>query len=169
LAVESAVFDLVVCQQGLQFFPNRLAALSEMRRALKPEGQLAIAAWSHIGDNPFYAALHRALRESVPADLADRLLGPFNGPDLQVLKNTVQAAGFHEIRVRSATLPLIFEGGIAQATRALAATPLAPSLATLPVEKHLRLSATVDTCLAPLLRDGKVSANMTSNIAIARR
>ena len=71
LGVESAAFDFVVCQQGLQFFPDRLAALSEMRRALKPGGQLAIAAWSHIKDNAFYAALHAALRESVPGDLAD--------------------------------------------------------------------------------------------------
>ena len=37
LGVENAAFDFVVCQQGLQFFPDRLAALSEMRRALKPE------------------------------------------------------------------------------------------------------------------------------------
>src|SRR6516164_6909588 len=132
-----SAFDFVVCQQGLQFFPDRLAALSEMRRALKPEGQLAIAAWSHIGDNPFYAALHAALCESVPGDLADRLLAPFSGPDAQVLKNTVEAAGFHEIRVRSVTLPLIFEGGIAQAARAIAASPLAPSLATLPAGTYL--------------------------------
>jgi ubiquinone/menaquinone biosynthesis C-methylase UbiE len=168
LGVESAAFDFVVCQQGLQFFPDRLAALSEMRRALKPGGQLAIAAWSHIEDNAFYAALHAALRESVPGDLADRLLAPFSGPDAQVLKNTVEAAGFHEIRVRSATLPLIFEDGIAQAARALAATPLAPSLATLPKGTHLRLNAAISASLAPLLKDGKVSANMTSNIAIAR-
>jgi len=139
-----------------------------MRRALKPGGQLAVAAWSHIEDNAFYAALHAALRESVPADLADRLLAPFSWPDAQVLKNTVEAAGFHEIRVRSAILPLIFEGGIAQCTRALAATPLAPSLATLPAETHPRLNAAIGAHLAPLLRDGKVSANMTSNIAIAR-
>src|SRR6516162_7849357 len=115
LGVESAAFDFVLCQQGLQFFPDRLAALSEMRRALKPRGQLAIAVWSHIEDNAFYAALHVALRESVPGDLADRLLAPFSWPDVQALKNTIEAAGFHEIRVRSATLPLIFEGGIAQA------------------------------------------------------
>ena len=159
LGVESAAFDFVVCQQGLQFFPDRLAALSEMRRALKPGGQLAIAAWSHIEDNAFYAALHAALRESFPGDLADRLLAPFSGPDTQVLKNTVEAAGFHE---------LIFEGGIAQAARALAATPLAPSLATLPAGTHLRLNAAIGAHLAPLLGDGKVSANMTSNIAIAR-
>ena len=40
LGVESAAFDFVVCQQGLQFFPDRLAALGEMRRALKPGRQL---------------------------------------------------------------------------------------------------------------------------------
>jgi hypothetical protein len=97
-----------------------------MRRALKPGGQLAIAAWSHIEDNAIYAALHAALRESVPGDLADRLLAPFNWRDVQVLKNMVAVAGFHEIRVKSVTLPLIFEGGIAQAARALAASPLAP-------------------------------------------
>jgi ubiquinone/menaquinone biosynthesis C-methylase UbiE len=169
LGVESAAFDFAVCQQGLQFFPDRLAALSEMRRALKPGGgQLAIATWSHIKDNAFYAALHAALRESVPGDLADRLLAPFSGPDVKALKNTVEAADFHEIHVRSATLRLTFEGGIAQATRALAATPLAPSLATLPAGTHLRLNAAIGAHLAPLLRDGKVSANMTSNIAIAR-
>jgi ubiquinone/menaquinone biosynthesis C-methylase UbiE len=64
LGVESAAFDFVVYQQGLQFFPDR-SAHSEMRRALKPEGKPAIAAWSHTKDNAFYAALHAALRESV--------------------------------------------------------------------------------------------------------
>src|SRR5262249_14930553 len=38
LGVESAAFDFVVCQQGLQFFPDLLAALRERRRALKPGG-----------------------------------------------------------------------------------------------------------------------------------
>ena len=168
LGVESMAFDFVVCQQGLQFFPDRLAALSEMRRALKPSGQLAIAIWSRIEDNSLYAALHVALRETVPADLADRLLAPFSWPDAQVLKNTIEAAGFHEIRVRSATLPLIFEGGIGQAAKALAATPLAPSLATLPAGTHPRLNAAIGAHLAPLHRDGKVSADMTSNIAVGR-
>ena len=71
LGVENAAFDFVVCQQGLQFFPDRLAALREMRRALKPRGQLAITAWSHIEDNPFYAAsaLRRANEHSRSRDL----------------------------------------------------------------------------------------------------
>ena len=61
LGVENAAFDFVVCQQGLQFFPDRLAAVSEMRRALKPGGQLAIATWSRG------AARERSRRFSGPA------------------------------------------------------------------------------------------------------
>jgi ubiquinone/menaquinone biosynthesis C-methylase UbiE len=167
LEVESAAFDVVVCQQGLQFFPDRLAALREMRRALKPGRQFAIATWSRIEDNALYAALHAALRESVPPDLADRLLAPFSGPDVKALKDTVEAAGFQEVRARSVTLPVIFEGGIAQAARSLEASPLAPSLATLPAGTQLKLNAAIGAHLAPFLRDGKVSTNMTSNIAIA--
>ena len=92
LGVESAAFDFVVCQQGLQFFPDRLAALSEMRRALKPRGQLAIAVWAHIEDNAFYAALHAVLRESVPGDLADRLPATFSWPYARVLPQFLRTA-----------------------------------------------------------------------------
>jgi hypothetical protein len=95
-------------------------------------------------------------------------LAPFNGPDVKALKDTVEAAGFQEVRARSTTLPLIFEGGIAQAARSLEASPLAPSLATLPSGTQLKLNAAIGAHLAPFLRDGKVSANMTSNVAIAR-
>ena len=42
LTVESGSFDKVLCQQGLQFFPDRLAAVKEMRRALRPGGIAAI-------------------------------------------------------------------------------------------------------------------------------
>ncbi len=127
LAVESAVFDVVVCQQGLQFFPDRLAALREMRRALKPEGRLAVAVWCRLEDDPINAALHAALRDSVPSDLADRALAPSSWSDPQVIKDTIDAAGFRESRVRKATLPLVFEGGVAQVVSVLSATPLAPS------------------------------------------
>ena len=46
LRADSGAFDLVTCQQSLQFFPDRLAALREMKRALRPGGQLAVAVWT---------------------------------------------------------------------------------------------------------------------------
>jgi ubiquinone/menaquinone biosynthesis C-methylase UbiE len=38
-------FNVVVCQQGLQFFPDKLAAVAQMRRALMPGGRLAVSTW----------------------------------------------------------------------------------------------------------------------------
>jgi hypothetical protein len=44
------------------------------RRTFLHLAAVAITAWSRIEDNAFYAALDAAMRESVPGDLADRLL-----------------------------------------------------------------------------------------------
>src|SRR4051794_19383401 len=46
LPVEDDAFDVAICQQGLQFFPEKEAALREMRRALKPGGRLGVATWA---------------------------------------------------------------------------------------------------------------------------
>ena len=45
-------FDLVLCQQGLQFFPNQVAALREMHRVLVPGGQLALCVWKSMAYSP---------------------------------------------------------------------------------------------------------------------
>ena len=69
LPVADASFDLVLCQQGLQFFPDRPAAINEMHRALKPGGRLA-AVSREIALQPIFAAVDAARRECVPADQA---------------------------------------------------------------------------------------------------
>jgi ubiquinone/menaquinone biosynthesis C-methylase UbiE len=46
LPFEDGSFDVVLCQQGLQFFPARAAALGEMRRILRPGGGVGIAVWA---------------------------------------------------------------------------------------------------------------------------
>ncbi len=45
LPFPDADFDLVTCQQGFQFFPDRLVALREMSRVLVPGGRLALNVW----------------------------------------------------------------------------------------------------------------------------
>jgi ubiquinone/menaquinone biosynthesis C-methylase UbiE len=53
-------FELVLCQQGLQFFPDRAAALREMRRVLTAGGRVAISVWQALQRHPVYAALFHA-------------------------------------------------------------------------------------------------------------
>jgi ubiquinone/menaquinone biosynthesis C-methylase UbiE len=52
LPVADVSFDVAICQQGLQFFPDRLAALAEMRRVLRPGGRIGVATWKRIKECP---------------------------------------------------------------------------------------------------------------------
>ena len=57
LALPDDAFDLVLCQQGLQFFSDRAAALREMRRVLTDGGRVVISVWQTLQRHPVYAAL----------------------------------------------------------------------------------------------------------------
>jgi ubiquinone/menaquinone biosynthesis C-methylase UbiE len=52
LPVAHVSFDVATCQQGLQFFPDQLAALAEMRRALRPGGRIGVAVWKRVEECP---------------------------------------------------------------------------------------------------------------------
>jgi ubiquinone/menaquinone biosynthesis C-methylase UbiE len=64
LPFPNASFDVVCCHQGLQFFPDRSAALQEMFRNLAPAGRLALGVWRGLQHQPFYSALTEALERS---------------------------------------------------------------------------------------------------------
>jgi len=78
LPLADATFDVAVCQQGLQFFPDRPAALREMRRALKPGGRLVIACWKGIRHSPGFLALAEALAKHLGPDAAAIARGPYS-------------------------------------------------------------------------------------------
>ena len=80
LPAAAGAFDAVLCQQGLQFFPDRPAALREMRRVLKPGGRAAIAVWAELERNQIFASFHAALRDRAPAALAELIIAPFSWP-----------------------------------------------------------------------------------------
>jgi ubiquinone/menaquinone biosynthesis C-methylase UbiE len=66
LPFPNQAFDTVFCQQGLQFFPDRLAALKEIHRVLAPGGRLAISVWRSIQYNRHIAVdAHRAAHQPV--------------------------------------------------------------------------------------------------------
>jgi ubiquinone/menaquinone biosynthesis C-methylase UbiE len=89
------VFDVVTCHQGFQFFPNRLAAARQMRRALAPGGRAAVATWCNDEEYPFLRAL-RAVVERYLGSIADRRHSLHNEDELA---NTLRAGGFEDVRV----------------------------------------------------------------------
>ena len=73
LPFTNETFDLVVCQQGFQFFPDRVQAVKEIHRVLKPGGRVGIAVWSSIDKLPGYLALVHALERRVGSSAAHLL------------------------------------------------------------------------------------------------
>ena len=71
-------FDVVLCQQGLQFIPNKAAALSEMQRVLKPGGLVGLCVWRGIEHSPCHSAISAALEVHAGADIARRFEAPFS-------------------------------------------------------------------------------------------
>jgi SAM-dependent methyltransferase len=99
MPLPDATFDAVVCQQGLQFIPDKLAALREMRRVLVPSGRLAMSLWRSVEHAPGFRVLEEALARRVGTEKA--ALPPFSLSDGQVIRDMVAGAGFRDIRVRA--------------------------------------------------------------------
>jgi ubiquinone/menaquinone biosynthesis C-methylase UbiE len=66
LRLEDASFDVVLCQQGLQFFPDKALALREMRRVLDHGGRLALSVWKGVG--AYHHAVGDALARFISAN-----------------------------------------------------------------------------------------------------
>lgn len=68
LPFEDDMFDAVVCQFSVMFFPDKRGAYREVRRVLKPGGVFLFNVWDHIGNNEFADVVTQAVGEMFPDD-----------------------------------------------------------------------------------------------------
>jgi len=68
LPFEDGAFDLVACQFGVMFFPDRAAGYAEARRVLRPGGWWVFNTWGRLGDNGFTDVAVEALARMFPDD-----------------------------------------------------------------------------------------------------
>ena len=102
-------FDVVLCQQGFQFFPDRSAAAHEMRRALTDGGRLGLSTWRPDEEFPVLLQL-RSVAERHIGPIADRRhsLG-----DPAPIEAALDEAGFHDIRSTRHVRTIRFDDGSA--------------------------------------------------------
>jgi len=93
-------FDVVVCQQGLQFFPDESKALREAQRVLVPGGRIAAAVWCGIESSPGHHALALGLERHVGPEAAKLLYAVFRLGNSQALQTSLERAGFQDVRLR---------------------------------------------------------------------
>ncbi len=168
LPFAGATFDVALCQQGLQFFPYRSAALDEMRRVLKAEGRLAIATWKSIEHSPFLAVAD-ALASHVSLEASEMMRSPFGLSDASELAHAISAAGFHDVVVEDETIECTWPSHPELARRLIEAGPVASLFAAADNAAKRRLVDEVAARLAPhAIADGRLRMAMTSNVALAR-
>lgn len=173
LPLPDDTFDLVLCQAGLQFFPDRPAALREMYRVLKRDGRVAISVWRSPEYNPvsqlIWGTMARHLNTSIAVLTPAMSLG-----DAGELRALLEGAGFSDITVtaRSHTVREPYTPQlIARILPAVAG--VLPAVAAMGTEERDTLAQVVQSELDPELAK-YVEGNeqlypMSAHIAMARK
>ena len=95
LPFDDQTFDAVVIQFGVMFFPDKVKALSEARRVLRPGGTLTFSVWDRLADNEIADVISGALAEFFPDDPPAFLArAPYGYFDQAAIAADVAAAGF---------------------------------------------------------------------------
>jgi len=97
-----ASFDVVCCQFGAMFFPDRSAGYAEARRVLKPGGRFVFSVWDRIEENAFADDVTNAVATVFPDD-PPRFLArtPHGYHDVALIRADLTRAGFTNIRIET--------------------------------------------------------------------
>lgn len=166
LPFSTNAFDVVVCQQGLQFFPDSDTALRETHRVLVPRGRFAVAVWCAIQSSPGHHALTRGLERHVGTEAAGLLSTAFRFGDAQALQTILEEAGFREVRVRREKRVARFPSTEFFVRRVVVGSVLGRTGVRVRGESLAAIIREVDGALQPYTRDGGLAFPMEAHLAV---
>ena len=164
-----ATFDCVICQHGLQFVPNKAAAVSEMHRVLADRGRIVVSVWRSIEHCPWQAAIADAVERNMGSEQAAQIRSAFSLGDANQLRQVIIAAGFRRVEIQI-DRETIRHASIAEYVPGyLSATPVAAAVAVLDKEAQAKIITDVRDALAGYRVGDGLAAPIEAHVAIGHR
>jgi ubiquinone/menaquinone biosynthesis C-methylase UbiE len=102
LPMEDESFDVVICQFGVMFFPDKRQGFKEAHRVLRRSGHFLFSVWGGISENEFADVVAGALAQMFPHD-PPRFLArtPYGYHDADHIRRELMEAGFSDVQVET--------------------------------------------------------------------
>lgn len=168
LPFPDASADLVACQFGVMFFPDRRAAYAGIRRVLRPGGRFLFNCWGPLATHEVETAVMAALAEHFPEDPPSFLARvPHGYHDVDLITADLAAAGLDDVHIEPVQLDCTGKSAADLARGYCRGTPLRAE-----IEARGALDAAtiaVQTALERSFGPGPVRGRMSALVADARR
>ncbi|MGI9525025.1 MAG: methyltransferase domain-containing protein, partial [Hyphomicrobiaceae bacterium] len=122
-------FDVAFCQQGLQFFPDKVSALKEIRRLLKPKGRCIICVAREKELLPNVRAQYDAVVKHIGIDAANTFAAVSSLSSRYQIEQLFDDAGFKNVHIESVTLMVENEDACSFVKGAILASPIGSTVA----------------------------------------
>lgn len=169
LPFEDGSFDVALCQQGLQYFPDRPAAMREIARVLTPGGRVSLCVWGSLDRQIFLAALVDGV-------------GTFFGPEAKAafdancslnttdeLRRLASDAGLKNINIRFEHRTMRFPSATELAAGFIQATPIAAQFLASSDEKRAAFAEHIGDRLKSYIDDAGLAAPLENHFLTATR
>jgi ubiquinone/menaquinone biosynthesis C-methylase UbiE len=168
---EDEAFGRVYCQQGLQFIPDKSAALREMVRVLVDGGEAVIAVWQGIEHHSYIHAMNEVAFQRTGINI---LSDPFSFGDIDRLAELIEDAGFPGTEIEQVSITSRSEDPERIVKMQLAGgTAAIPSLQALDDDQRSAMIEDIVSHAAPIIEehteDGLLTLEWHANVAVARR
>lgn len=165
-----ATFDLVLCQFGSMFFPDKVRGHSEARRVLKDGGHYLLAIWDKIDRNPLTAVTQQVLIDAFPDDPPLFMReGPFGYSDPRRIESDLHDAGLDTVAIETVEMRSRSPSAHDAATALCYGTPMGTELDDREPGSLERVFPLVEQALGQFEGPDGIDAPMSAHIITATR
>ena len=129
LAFDDGSFDVVVCQFGFMFLPDKVQGFSEARRVLRSGGLLLANIWCSLEENPVAGAIHQTVLRLFPADPPRFMEIPYGYDDTERIRKDLTDAGWENVQLETLRVQSLGPSASDFATGFAVGSPLSHELA----------------------------------------